>query len=89
MFYNCNKLKDINLINGFFYPNDMSSMFYNCRSLLSLNLNNFKTDNVQYMSYMLYNCTNLNEFNILYNTFNNPLITDMQDYSKIVNQLLN
>ena len=58
----------------------MSSMFYNCNSLTSLDLNKFKTTNVQYMSFLLYNCTKLENFDILQNNFfDNSLITDMQE----------
>jgi surface protein len=64
MFYNCEALQSITLDNkeGYFIPNDMSSMFYNCNSLTSLDLNKFKTHQVEYINYMLYNCINLENF---------------------------
>ena len=52
-------------------------MFYNCNSLTSLDLRYFQTNNVEYMSYMLYNCTNLNTF-LLINEFENTKIKDMR-----------
>ena len=54
MFYNCEKLEKITLKNGNnFKPNDMSYMFYNSTSLISIDLNNFKTDKVKNMVYIL------------------------------------
>ena len=82
MFYNCYQIKNISLNNNnrnyYIYPNDMSSMFYNCITLTSLDLINFRTDKVQHIIYMLYNCKALTNFNILRSNFSKTLITNMK-----------
>ena len=53
MFFDCNKLTSLNLLN--FNTNnieDMSHMFCKCSSLTSLNLSNFNTNNVTNMNFM-------------------------------------
>lgn len=65
MFYNCSKLKEINL-NNF----DTSKvqyaiyMFYNCSSLTNINLQSFDTSNMTEISGMFCGCKNLTEINI-------------------------
>jgi len=80
MFYNCKKLQNVTLKNGNgnINPYNMFSMFYNCNSLTSLDLNNFKTDNVKYMSYMFYNCTSLKTFDIKSTSFSNNNVKNMR-----------
>ena len=53
MFYNCNSLKTLDLLN-FNTQNvtNMSKMFYECKSLEAINLSNFNTQNVTNMSNM-------------------------------------
>ena len=39
-------------------------MFYECKNLTSLDLSNFKTENVEDMSYMFYGCSSLTSLNL-------------------------
>ena len=57
MFYNCSKLKEINISN--FNIDKLISadcMFYRCKSLSHLNLSSFNNKHKINMKYMLYDC---------------------------------
>ena len=63
MFYNCKTLETISSTKAISSINDMKGMFYNCISLMEINLNNFKTkDSGVDLSFMFYNCQELNSF---------------------------
>ena len=80
MFYNCKNLEIVTFANAnfYFYPNDLHSLFYNCISLTSVEFNNFKTDYVKEISYMMYNCQSLETFLLKNSNFSNSLITNMK-----------
>ena len=62
MFYNCSNLNNITFGEGFNATGiyDMTQMFYNCISLRNVDLSNFKTDRLNSVKGMFYNCRNLN-----------------------------
>ena len=65
MFYNCNNLTNINLLNFKTQNiNDMSWMFSGCASLTNINLSNVNTENVTDMSYMFDGCISLASINL-------------------------
>ena len=92
MFYNCKNIatiifdisgnKKVNISAGqeytYYYPIGLSHAFYNCISLTNLQLKYFKTENVQEISYMFYNCKNLERIPIINSYFSNKLITNMR-----------
>ena len=60
MFFCCNKLKELNLLNlNTTKAIDMGCMFWNCSSLVELDLSSFSTELVQSMHHMFWNCRNL------------------------------
>lgn len=65
MFYNCNKLVELDLSN-FVTDNviTMSGMFYQCLALSSLNISTFNTCNVNRMNLMFYACAALTDLDI-------------------------
>ena len=76
MFYNCSKLKTLDLSDlDTSKVTDMSGMFNGCFELTNLDLNNFNTANVTDMSDMFYGCAKLNELN--FSNFNTSKVTDM------------
>ena len=86
MFYNCEKLDKIIFtisenssdFNSYFYPNDLSYIFYNCVTLTTVEFNNFKTDYVEEISYMMFNCKDIINFTMINSNFSNSLITSMK-----------
>ena len=76
MFYNCNKIKilDLSSLNTKNITN-MSYMFYNCENLSNINLSNFNTENVTDMSGLFSRCHNLQ--NIDLSCFNTIKLTNM------------
>ena len=54
----------------------MRYTFLGCSLLKELDLNNFNTNNENYMSNMFYGCSSLKELNL--NNFNTNNITDMR-----------
>ena len=81
MFYNCKNLISVTFqnyyYNNYYYPSDMNEMFYNCFKLSTLSFDEFKTDYVLNMSYLFYNCKELQNFpSNMY--FSNKLTTDMR-----------
>ena len=82
MFYNCNnisivKFKETYYYSYYYYPSDLHAMFYNCTSLTSVYFHHFKSDKVEDMSYMFYNCIIL-EYFISTEYFNNYLTTNLK-----------
>ena len=76
MFYECSRLKELNLSS--FNTNqvtDMSYMFRGCSGLNELNLSSFNNNQVEYMSYMFYGCSGLKELNL--SSFNTNQVTNM------------
>ena len=68
MFYECDKLTNINLSNfNTQNVNDMSWMFSKCSSLTNLDLSNFNTQNVTNMCGMFIGCSSLNKKNVIIN----------------------
>ena len=62
MFYNCKKLLNFSYYSDYAYRNpfpETTKMFYNCISLLNFTFKNYYTPSNQNMSYMFYNCNNL------------------------------
>ena len=76
MFYNCNKLINLDLSN-FNTQNvtNMSYMFYSCNSLTNLNLSNFNTQNVIDMGSMFCKCHSLKKIILSY--FNTQNVINM------------
>ena len=66
MFYNCINLRNINIYssysNQYIRAKDLNSMFFNCISLTSVTLKYFYSNFSRNMSYMFYNCKNLEYF---------------------------
>ena len=60
----------------------MSYMFYECSSLKELNLNNFNTNDVINMSYMLSKCSDELKLKLKskFNKFKNEAFEDYEDY---------
>ena len=56
----------------------MKNTFFNCISLETLEFNNFKTDYINEISYLLYNCKKLKKISIIKSSFTNTLITNMK-----------
>ena len=76
MFYNCNNLTNINLLNFKTQNiNDMSWMFSGCASLTNINLSDVNTINVTDMSYMFNGCISLTSINL--SNINTENVTDM------------
>ena len=65
MFYNCKKIKSIDL-SSFDSKNveDMSNMFFYCQNLENIDFFSFDTKNVKDMSNMFFGCTNLKNINL-------------------------
>ena len=40
-------------------------MFAGCKNIISIDLENFKSEKVENMEYMFYNCNNLENINLL------------------------
>lgn len=60
MFYNCNKLTDLDLSNfDVSQVTNMSNMFYSCTQLINLDLSSFNTSNVTDFNNMFYMCDRL------------------------------
>ena len=60
MFYNCSKLKTIDLSKfETSFVTSLNSIFYNCENLELLNLQNFNTNLITNMNQMFYGCKNL------------------------------
>ena len=80
MLYNCPKLRNITLNNNnlSISPNDLSYTFYNCISLTSLTLKNFNTNNLEEISFMMFNCKKLQDFSLINSSFSNSLTTNMR-----------
>ena len=57
---------------------NMSHMFSNCNNLDDLKMEYFLTDNVQYMDYLLYNCSNLQYID--FSSFNTG---ELENYTNI------
>ena len=66
MFYNCISVQNITFTkDSSYFPNDIQNMFYNCSSLLQLSLKNvLHTDFIIDLSYLFYNCLQLNTLEI-------------------------
>ena len=77
LFYNCKQLKNIDF-NHDFCVKDINSMFYNCESLLSVDIDSFKSSHLYHinMSYLFYNCLNLNTIK---GNFSNFFISDTRN----------
>ncbi len=67
MFYNCNKLTELEPIKGWNTSNvtAMSSMFYYCTSLKNIDLSPWNTSAVLNMDSMFANCTSLESLDII------------------------
>ena len=76
MFYNCSKLKSLDL-SGFDTSKvtNMSLMFYNCSGLKSLDVSGFDTSNVTNMSYMFFSCSGLKSLDV--SGFDTSNVTNM------------
>jgi len=85
MFYYCNGLKELNLLN--FNTNNITNMrymFYACSNLSSLDLSNFNTNKVTDMSYMFANCDKLSKLDIRNFNFSN-VTTSTNMFNGILN----
>ena len=99
MFYNCFNMKQItfdiyyNYRYGddyyYFLPNGLHATFYNCSSLKSIYFYYFRTDQVQDISYMFYNCTNLILLSYHNTIFYNSITTNMRGTFQNCKSLLN
>ena len=77
MFYECNKLKNLNLSN--FDTEDITNiayMFYGCNELETINFTNFTTYNVFEMSHLFKGCLSLKKLDL--STFNTERVSDME-----------
>lgn len=76
MFFCCNKLKELNLLNlDTAKAVDMGCMFWNCSSLVELDLSSFSTELVQNMHHMFWNCRNLRTVDL--SSFSTERLTNM------------
>lgn len=81
MFFCCNKVKKLNLINfNTEKAVDMSCMLWNCSSLVELDLSSFSTELVQRMHHMFWNCRNLRTVDL--SSFNTTNVKDMEGMFK-------
>lgn len=65
MFYNCKKIKYLNLSNFDISKCErIGEMFANCENLQELNLTSFDTKNIKDMRYIFENCRNLKEIKV-------------------------
>ena len=81
MFFCCNKLKELNLLNlDTAKAIDMSCMFWNCSSLTELDLSCFSTELVQSMHHMFWNCRNLRMIDL--SSFSTVNVKDMEGMFK-------
>lgn len=81
MFFCCNKLKELNLINlNTTKAIDMGCMFWNCSSLVELDLSSFSTELVQSMHHMFWNCRNLRTVDL--SSFSTVNVKDMEGMFK-------
>ena len=67
MFYNCISLKEVRIYgkygsSNYIFPSDLHSMFYNCLSLTSVLFEYIYLDYIKDMSYMFFNCKDLQKF---------------------------
>lgn len=87
MFYNCKKLKSIDLSN-FDTSNveNMGSMFMDCDSLTSLDLSHFNTSKVTSMRQMVMDCDNIKTINVSH--FDTSKVTDMSNMFSDNNSLI-
>ena len=69
MFYNCNKLKHVDLNFNTSKVIKMDYMFYGCSDLFLINVSNFKLENVFYATSMFQDCFNLRAIYFNENTF--------------------
>lgn len=81
MFFCCNKLKELNLLNlNTTKAIDMGCMFWNCSSLAELDLSSFSTELVQSMHHMFWNCRNLRTVDL--SSFSTVNVKDMEGMFK-------
>ena len=81
MFFCCNKVKELNLLNfNTEKAVDMSCMFWNCSSLVELDLSSFSTELVQRMHHMFWNCRNLRTVDL--SSFSTENVKDMEGMFK-------
>lgn len=81
MFFCCNKLKELNLLNlNTIKAIDMGCMFWNCSSLVELDLSSFSTELVQSMHHMFWNCRNLRTVDL--SSFSTVNVKDMEGMFK-------
>lgn len=81
MFFCCNKLKELNLLNlDTAKTVDMGCMFWNCSSLVELDLSSFNTELVQSMHHMFWNCRNLRTVDL--SSFSTVNVKDMEGMFK-------
>lgn len=81
MFFCCNKLKELNLLNLYTAKAiDMSCMFWNCSSLTELDLSCFSPELVQSMHHMFWNCRNLRMIDL--SSFSTVNVKDMEGMFK-------
>lgn len=81
MFFCCNKLKELNLLNlNTTKAIDMGCMFWNCSSLTELDLSCFSTELVQSMHHMFWNCRNLRTVDL--SSFSTVNVKDMEGMFK-------
>lgn len=81
MFFCCNKLKELNLLNlNTTKAIDMGCMFWNCSSLVELDLSSFSTELVQSMHHMFWNCRNLRTVDL--SSFSTVNVKDMEGMLK-------
>ena len=81
MFFCCNKLKELNLLNlNTTKAIDMGCMFWNCSSLVELDLSSFSTELVQSMHHMFWNCRNLRTVDL--SSFSTVNVKDMEGMFK-------
>ena len=81
MFFCCNKLKELNLLNlNTTKAIDMGCMFWNCSSLVELDLSSFSTELIQSMHHMFWNCRNLRTVDL--SSFSTVNVKDMEGMFK-------
>ena len=78
MFSNCISLISLPDISKWSYKKITNSIFHNCISLQSLELSNFKTNYTKDMSYMFFNCKNLESSLLKGISFSNQLLINMK-----------
>ena len=88
MFYNCNKLSSLNILNfDTSKTTNMKLMFYNCSNLISLNLTNFNTSQVTDTNNMFSNCKSFKSLNL--SSFETNLVIDMSSMFQNCESLIN